>query len=232
MRGTIRDVELHWSNNPNMAIRIRTPIYMARVGVTNVSFDLHFAFTGRERAEIGSVQLQIGNDRVYIYEGQQFIDPTRTEYIRASDTIRNLNIYAGAGVTVTRNITRDTSIYVQAEIATHYAWDVLFQQHSELVDIILMHESGMQHAQSTVSIDRPRTYFVYDSERRLIGTTDDTDLPFSPVYYLAVAMIEIAGDIIPEDPASWDPDLFEPTPGLGGDGGGTGNVNYNPRTSR
>ncbi|MCL2857420.1 MAG: hypothetical protein FWE19_06860 [Oscillospiraceae bacterium] len=233
MRGTIRDVEFHWGGNPHMAIRIRTPEFMARTGTTTVEFDLNMAVTGQSNRMVGRASFDVANNRVYVYENQEFIDPSRREYLRAEDTIRQIDIYAGEGVTFRRNITRGQSVYVQAQMATHDAWDELFRNHTELVDIILVHHAGMEHAASSVRIDRPQTYFVYDSERRLIGTTADGDLPFSPVYFLTTAMIEIGGATLPEDPAGAAPELQDPNvPVTGGDGGASNNVNMNPPTGR
>jgi len=232
MSGTIRDVEWHWGSQ-NMAIRVRTPEFMARTGTTTVEFDLNMAVTGASNRLVGRATLDVANERVYVYENQEFIDPSRTEYLRAEDTIRQIDIYAGEGVTFRRNITRGQSIYVQAEMATHDAWDELFRNHAELVDIIVIHHAGMAHAASAVTIDRPNTYFVYDAERRLIGTTADNDLPFSGIYFLTTAQIDIGGATLPEDPAGAAPELQDPNvPVTGGDGGASNNVNLNPGTGR
>jgi len=236
MSGTIRDVEFHQSANPHVALRIRTPEFMVRTGTNHVAFDLNMSVTGASNRFLGRAAFDVANTRVYVRENQQFIDPHRREYLRAEDTIRNIDIYAGEGVTFRRNITRGQDLYVQASLATHDAWETFFQDHSELVDIILIHHTGMAHAASTVSIERPRTYYVFNSDRELIGTTADDDLPFSPVYFLTTSVIDIGGSTLPGEAPAGDGNGtgtdWTNIPGTGGDGGGSINVNYNPGTGR
>ena len=233
MSGTIYDVTLHWDNNgQNMAIRIRTPRYMVRTGTTTVEFDVNFAITGGRSQSAGRAVIDVANTRVYVYEGDDHVAPHHTEYLRGAEHVRAVEIYAGVGVYFTRNLTARHSIYVQASLVTHDAWDDLFVQHAELVDIIKVWETGMRHAASQVRIDRDNTYFVYDSEFRLIGTTADTNLPFSPYYFLTTAQVDLGtGTAGPDVPG---PELDIDVPLTGGDGGpGTGasnNVNMNPGT--
>jgi len=232
----IRDVDFQWhSDSGRMGIRIRTPEFMALVGTTTVEFDMNMSVTAGSNRHLGRVTLDVANNRVYVYENQEFIDPNRREYLRAEDTIRDIDVYAGEGVTFRRNITRGQSIYVQAQLATHDAWQEYFQRHAELVDVIVIHHYGMAHAASQVSIERAGTYFVFNADRDLIGTTAETDLPFSEVYFLTTAIIDLGGATAPAEPPAGDDsgELGDPNvPVTGGDGGASNNVNFNPGTGR
>jgi len=234
MSGTIYDVDFHWhSADQNMAIRIRTVEFMVRTGTTTVEFDINAQISGGSSRNIGRAIIDVANTRVYVYEGDDSIAPSRTEYLHGGEHVRGIEIYAGVGVYFTRNITARHSIYVQASLVTHDAWDELFQRHAELVDVIKVWETGMLHAASQVRIDRSNTYFVYDSEFRLIGTTADNNLPFSPYYFLTTAQVNLGGTVLPEVPG---PEIITPEdpsiPPTGGDGGANNNANMNPGTGR
>jgi len=234
MTGTIRDVELNWSatgTHPGVAIRVRTPVYMTRTGNTDVEFDINLRIGG-SNVLLGRVAMVVGNQRYYVNNDDAWVSPSRTQYLRAENTVRNIEIYAGEGVTFTRNITGGQSIYVQASLWTDHAADTLFQNHPELVDIIDIHHNNMNAANVRVEIDRGDTYFVYNAQRQLIGTTADPSLPFSTRYYLTTAQINLGGAAGGADNGDdvGDPD----SPPAGGDGGGGGstNVNLNPGTGR
>jgi len=227
----IRDVALH-SNTSRTCIRVRTPIYMTATGNADVTFDVSIRLVNRNFI-IGRVVVPTGNDRVYVFNDNEWVSPTNQEYLRTTETLRNVEIYAGEGVTFFRNMTANVSIYVQAALWTDYAADALFQQHAELVDIIDIHHSGFNAAGVRAEIDRDNVYFVYDAQRRFIGTTDDTNLPFSTRYYLTTAQINL-GNGAAEDNGD-DAPAEEPgdDPVLGGDAGaGSSNVNHNPGTGR
>jgi len=243
MNGTIRDVGFHYSNGrrlgdgtvADMAIRIRTVEFMTRTGDNHVEFDLNLAVTGSANRPLGRVAINVRNNELFVYDNQEFIDPTTTDFITADDTIRNLEIYAGAGVYFTRNITSGQSLYIAADLATHDGFESLFQQHAELVDIIEVHAStGWTTAQVRTRIDRGDVLFVYDAERRLIGTTADRNLPFSTVYFLTNAQVNLGGtgdggtDAPVEDNNDSD---FDGVPGTGGDVAPP-NANFNPGTGR
>jgi len=233
MQGTIRDVEFDWSatgDNAGVAIRVRTPVYMTRTGNTDVEFDVNLRIGG-SNVLLGRVALVVGNDRYYVNDNDAQVSPSRTQYLRAESTVRNIEIYAGHGVTFTRNITGGQSIYVQASLWTDNAADVLFQNHPELVDIIDIHHSGMNVAGVTAHIEPNSVHFVYNAQRQLIGTTADANLPFSTRYYITTAQVNLGtagGTGNGQDGQdTGDPD----SPPAGGDGGAP-NVNLNPGTGR
>jgi len=220
------DPALHGNEN-NVAIRVSTPIFMTRTGSNEVEFDVSIRVANRSFL-LGRVSMEVRNDRYYVSSGADWIAPDHREYIRAEDTVRGVEIYAGEGVTFTRNLTANTSVYVAASLWTDYAPEELFQQHPELVDIINIHHTGFNAAGITARIDRnPRpVYYVFNAERRLIGTTNDERLPFSTRYYITTAIIDLAGtggaDRPAEEPFDRDPTLPP--------GDGSTNVNHNPGT--
>jgi len=229
MNGTIRDVELHWEAGSGVAIRVRTPVYMTRTGTTDVEFDVSFRFGGGSTTLLGRVAMVVGNDRFVVNRDDESVAPTHRQYLRPTETVRNIEIYAGQGVTFTRNITGEQSIYVAAALATDDATDELFRTHPELVDIIDIHHNGFNAANVRAEIDSANVYFVYDANRRLIGTTDDNNLPFSTRYYLTRAQVNLGGV---EDPADDDNGDTENPPAGGAPGGGSSNANHNPGTGR
>jgi hypothetical protein len=229
MNGTIRDVELHWEAGSGVAIRVRTPVYMTRTGTTDVEFDVSFRFGGGSTTLLGRVAMVVGNDRFVVNRDDESVAPTHRQYLRPTETVRNIEIYAGQGVTFTRNITGEQSIYVAAALATDDASDELFRTHPELVDIIDIHHNGFNAANVRAEIDSANVYFVYDANRRLIGTTDDNNLPFSTRYYLTRAQVNLGGV---EDPADDDNGDTENPPAGGAPGGGSSNANHNPGTGR
>ena len=236
MSGRIRDLGWHFTSG-NLALRIRTVEYMTHTGTNNVEFDLNIAVTGNPNRNIGAVGIDVANTRLYVWNNDEFVQPGRTEYLHGGETVRNLEILAGHEVYFTRNLTSGQSIYVQASLATHDAFDELFQQHAELVDVIQIHHTGMNAAGVTARINRANTYFVYNADRVLIGTTADNNLPFSTLYFLTTAQINLGGGPTTptEPPAPVTPTVpVDPSiPPAGGDGtGGQTNVNFNPGTGR
>ena len=244
--GTIRDVELAVMSGrmigvsneafeqEQVGVRIRTPLYMNRTGNTDVAFDLTLRIAGTNFF-MGRVNLTVGNDRITVWDGDEEIAVRPYEYIRADETVRNLTIEAGEGVFFTRNITGGQSIYVAASLWTDNAADDLFQQHSELVDIIDIHHLRMNAANVTAFIERDNVYFVYNAQRQLIGTTADENLPFSTRYYLTTAQIAIGGVGGAEEAPAEEEDNGDPgtVPETGGDNNsGSTNVNFNPGTGR
>ena len=214
MAGRIRDVTLHgtsvaqagpWTYG-TVAARIRTPVYMTRPGSTNVQFDVSIRIDGRSFL-MGRVVTDVGNYRLYTHSDDRWIHPNHRQYIRAEQTMRNLEIYAGEGVTFTRNLTGGQSVYVQASLWTDYEAELLFQQHAELIDIIDIHHYGFNAEGVTARItSNPRivanpslVYYVFDADRELIGTTADV-LPFSTRYYIATSRINLSG-VVEEAPA-------------------------------
>ena len=231
MDGTIRDVTLHHATgaNANSAIRVRTPQFMTRVGNNDVAFDVSMRIVNRSFL-LGRVVTVVGNDRTWVHSDNDWVAPTHQEYLRAEETLRNVEIYAGEGVTFTRNMTANVSIYVAAALWTDYAADELFQQHQELVDIIDIHHNGFNVAGVHAEIDRDNVYFVYNAQRQFIGTTAER-LPFSTRYYLTTAQINLGGEVPNGEAPAEEPN--GEVPDLGGDAGsGSTNVNHNPGTGR
>ena len=238
MNGTIRDVTFHRDtgarDNTVMAIRIRTEEFMTRVGNNTVEFDLNLSVTGSSNRPIGRVSFNVRNDDIVVQNNQEYIDPSHTDFIIADETVRNLEIYAGNGVTFRRNITSGQELYVATELATHDGFEELFRQHADLVDVIRVHTSnGWNAAAVTASIESADTLFVWNEQRNLIGTTADERLPFSNLYFLTTtqSIPGFGGNAetpAPEVPGGGDVD----NENLGGDGPSTPNSNFNPGTGR
>jgi hypothetical protein len=244
MTGTIRDIGFHYSNN-NLNVRIRTPIYMIRTGNTDVNFDLNIAVTGAANRLIGTVNLVVGNDRVELFDNQEFIDPARTEYLRAEETIRSLEIYAGEGVYFRRNLTSGQSIYVQAELRTDHEPELerLFNLNAHLVDVIDIHHTGMNVLGVSARLTGNSVLYVWNAQGQPLGTTGTwIQNGFSTRYFLTSTNQPLnLGGLVPQPPsgeapaddngtgADWDGN-----PPMGGDGGASGNVNvnFNPGTGR
>ena len=225
-RDMFRDLRVD-VNNGDVRLRTRTAEFMNRFGANEMTIE----FTVR----VGSyrvterVDVTVQNTGVFVGGTDGFVAPSKTEYIEADDVARNLEIYAGAGVTFFRNMSSGARIYVQADLATHEEAEEIFRQFPDVVDIIDIHHRGMAVAGVRVEIEGRSENFVYDGDFNFLGTTASTNLPFATRYILTNARInwgELAGV---EEPAY---EGFEPAVPGGGAPAAEVNVNFNPGTGR
>jgi hypothetical protein len=182
---------------------MRTQLVYPRIGQRDGHFDLRAVSRHGERNAVivSSVDFTYGTTRERVYEGDSNNtvyrgvgnDAERRSYIRAEDTVRNIEIYAGSGVYVRTNMAREQSVFVYASLEMSPADEELFMRFAELDTVIRMHQVNLNRPSVTVDLTSfgTNSFFVYNAEGRLLGTTADPRLPWSDVYYLTTAQINL-----------------------------------------
>ena len=226
--------------NGQAYLRMRTIDVINRTGTRDGHFDLraqtrHGTGSTQRTAIVLSTDFTYGTERSWVYDGDGtfYRGNDLTQYIRAGETIRNVEIYAGAGVYVRTHMARNQNVYVHATVAMSPAAEELFLRHAALDTIITMYNVGLNRPAVTVDLTSfgTNSFFVFNAAGTFIGTTADPRLPWSDVFYLTTEMIDLGigvGDV--EEPAY---EGFEPAvPGGGAPEAAEVNVNFNPGTGR
>jgi hypothetical protein len=207
--------------------------YYTKTGATDCAFDWQLTFKDQRQGNTYSVDFTIENDTEEVSEDDDTAFTDGNIVVKADGAARNVEMKAGEGIYVTKNFHDGQKVYCRYSLELSAGDEKLFQEFAELDSVYTGYTTGVNSAGVTVRFDVDDTYFVYNENFELIGTTADEKLPFSNKYYLTTAKVNLAGtDPVEEEPAEEE----ESTPAETGNsttGGGEAVVtNYNPNTGR
>jgi hypothetical protein len=176
---------------------------------TDFEFDIYLTLNGRRQDDHGiTFTGTYGNPVIEVYEGSDSVDISDGSVALAAESIRELDVEIGNGVTVTTRLSKDKRVY---GIATHdepdRADDEMMKEYKDIEYVVTLDTIGLDSTANTVKFGYEyQGFFVYDEDLNYLGKAGD-DLPYSDKYYLAAKKLEIAVD----DGDSDDESNIEPT---------------------
>lgn len=125
------------------------------------------------------------NREVDVYKDYESIDISDQSIAVANDSVRNLEIEIGNGVTVTANLSRNQKYYGTATLEPTDDDEDVFAEYSSIRDVINIKTVGLDRAGSSVKLSSDWSgLYVYDEDFNYLGRSN-AKLPFRTKYYLA-----------------------------------------------
>lgn len=226
--GTVKSAKISGTD-----LEIKTVDYFLKCGKTDVAFDLALTYKSKSSDDKFRANFTIANAKVLLEDGQETVETTDPIYVQADVSLRNVEMYLGEGLYVTKSFGKDQKAYAHVSLELSAGDEQLFMKYPELSDVYTLYTVGVDSANVKVRFDTPETYFVYDKNFAIIGTTADKNLPFSDKYYLTTKKVDLAGDADVEEPTSEaKPPVDTDNTNTGGGAVVGGSNNYNPNTGR
>lgn len=224
-------VELRYDNGKAYVyVRFVEPF----VSTKDIEFEIEVVLTYKGRYVKGTEAYLYGtmvNDYSEVWEGTDYIDLSAGEIVEAGDTVSDVELELGEGVSIFTRLIKGRSYYGVATLNDLDAEDEeRFDRHPDIEMVYHLATIGLNAAGNNVKIAAPGEYHVYNRYMEYLGTTGDR-LPYSTKYYLAakkLASVSVIDEDEPGDYVYTEAKIpLGSTPGPSG-----GNGNSNPNTGR
>jgi len=143
----------------------------------------------------------VKKDTLYLESDEDSVDISGGEVVEPESYMRSVEVYIGAGITITTKMFKDKKYYGVAE-------ELVTEEDSKILDAYP--EIETVYTLKTVNLDSGKVYFdvedtyhVYDEKGKYLGTTDK-DLKYSNKYYLSEEKINISSKNSSSDDDDYD----------------------------
>lgn len=224
--GAIDDVKIGGTNG--ITVRVLAEKYFTKCGKTEGSFDVQLTYKNQAGGQKSTVTFKIENEEKALEDDGDIIFTDDNVYVKATESVRNVVLDAGEGLYITKSFGKGQKAYARVSLELSAGDEKLFLKYPELSDVYTLYTNGVESANVYVDFrDLADTYFVYDANFKLVGTTADAKIPFSAKYYLTTAKVDLAGTEVDGDSSEAPSEIDNSATG----GGSTApSNNYNPNT--
>lgn len=134
----------------------------------------------------------IENEIVDVYEDDDYVDLSGGQVADAQDSVKNIDIEIGDGVTVHARMSKGKLYYGVATMDLSSSDEDTIDKYPEIEYVITLNTIGLNSSSNTVSLDYGSKLHVYNSNMEYLGTTDEK-LPYSTKYYLSTRELTVDG---------------------------------------
>ncbi len=171
-------------NSSNSYIKLefkRTPAHTGQ----KFAYSIYLSKNGSRRAETRiSVKGIVESEEKEVGFGDEYVDISDGTSVRATSTVRNIDIYIGEYCTVTRTLVKGGE-YSGVAIADILNSDVpTLDAYPEIEYIYRLETVNLKATGNIVRFDLDGKYYVYNSFGNYIGTSDNA-LPYWTKYYMS-----------------------------------------------
>jgi hypothetical protein len=226
-------VDLQGTGTGTAWIRVRPVANLDRIAV--LSYDVEIFLTRNRVPQAGlpimSLEGKILNNRIEVNENNNFAIAGQGQYVRATDFIREFEIFIEQSVSITTTAFRNRNYYARANNDISDDDFELMLEYDGIYDVRNLFFAGAWT--SNVNLGLTRDDWIYDADLNFLGRGNATDLPLLSKYYIADRELDVPDGAIDEpieEPYDGDGD-DSVNPPMGGDDVPM-NVNANPGTGR